>query len=76
MTLIRVTKGYRITIPKEVREKIGISIGDILEIEVVGDTITIRKVKHKKRKRIKLGKELTTDEIENLIENGFSNAID
>jgi len=32
--LVKVTRKYRVTLPKEVREKIGIRIGDLLRVKV------------------------------------------
>jgi len=40
---VRVGKRFTITIPKEVREKLGISEGCELEVIVTGDSIILRK---------------------------------
>ncbi len=74
MRLTKVTRNYQITLPKEVRDKLNISIGDILEVRVEGEKIVIRKVA-RKRKRIKLGKKLTVEEIERAIKGGFDDAV-
>ena len=37
----RVLSGYRITIPKEIRERLGISIGDEVTIIIEGNRISI-----------------------------------
>ena len=74
MRLTKVTRNYQITLPKEVRDKLNISIGDILEVRVEGEQIVIRKVA-RKRKRIKLGKKLTVEEIERAIKEGFDDAV-
>lgn len=44
MAIVRVTRNSQITIPKEVREKIGIKEGDRVDVTVEGDRIVIRKV--------------------------------
>jgi len=66
MQLTKVTRNYQITLPKEVREKLNISVGDVLEVRVEGDLIVIRKVS-RKRKRIRLGKKLTVESVERSI---------
>ncbi len=65
---VKVTRGYQVTIPKEIREKIGIKVGTILEIELQGDKV-ILKVK-KDRKRYRLNKRLQPEDIEKMIEKG------
>jgi len=40
-----VTRKYQITIPKEIREKLGIKIGDKLVVSLEDDKIVIRPVK-------------------------------
>ena len=40
---VRVGKRYTLTIPKEVREKLGVEEGDELELHVVDDGIILRK---------------------------------
>lgn len=42
-----VTRKYQITIPKSIREKLGIRIGDRLLMEVDGDKIVIRPINHR-----------------------------
>ena len=41
MTTSKLTTGYRTTIPKEVREKLGVHPGDVLHWEVVGDHVRV-----------------------------------
>jgi len=45
MYRVKLLTGYRITIPKEVRERWGLSVGDEMEIEVCGDKLIIRPLK-------------------------------
>ena len=45
MYRIKLLTGYRITIPKEVRDRWGLNIGDEMEVEVKGDRLIIRPIK-------------------------------
>ncbi len=47
MQEVIVTRKYQITIPKEIRERLGIRIGDKLLMSVEGDKIIIRPLKGK-----------------------------
>lgn len=40
MSLVRVKTKYQVTLPTEVREKMGVEVGDLLEAKVEGNTIT------------------------------------
>jgi AbrB family looped-hinge helix DNA binding protein len=42
MTLVRVKGKYQVTIPKEVRRKLGLRVGDYLEVEVQGSAILLK----------------------------------
>lgn len=66
---VKVTRNYQITIPASIRDKINLKEGDIVEVYLNGDEIVIRKAKSE-RPRIKLGKKLTVEEIEEIIERG------
>ena len=63
------TRDYRITIPAAIRERLGIEEGDVLEVYLRGDEIVLKKVRTS-RPRIRLGRELTLEEIERAIEVG------
>ena len=41
MSLVKVREKYQVTLPAEVRRKIGLAVGDLLEIEVEGEKITL-----------------------------------
>lgn len=41
MPLVKVKEKYQVTLPSSVREKVGLSVGDLLEAEVKGSTITL-----------------------------------
>ena len=68
--IVKVTRNYRITIPKGVREGLGIRVSDLLSVDVEGDRIILRKVVQE-IPTIKLGRELTIDDIDRLIEDGL-----
>jgi len=38
---VKVTRKYQVTLPKEVREKLGIRIGDVLRVRVEDDKIIL-----------------------------------
>ena len=42
MAVVRVKGKYQVTIPKEVRRKLGLRVGDYLEVEVQGSTILLK----------------------------------
>jgi AbrB family looped-hinge helix DNA binding protein len=42
MALVRVKGKYQVTIPKEVRRKLGLRVGDYLEVEVQGSAILLK----------------------------------
>ncbi len=44
MTYARLTSKGQITVPKEVRAKLGLQPGDVLSYEVEGDGVRMRKV--------------------------------
>ena len=69
-TLVKVTRNFQVTIPASIRERLGIKVGDLLSVEVDGDRIILRKVVQE-IPTIKLGRELTIDDIDRLIEEGL-----
>lgn len=66
MGITKVTRNYQITIPAEVRKALGIKEGELLEVNLEGDKIVIQRLK-KRRKRLKLGRNITPEEIEESI---------
>lgn len=44
-TLYKVNRGHRITIPKNIREKINLHVGDYILIDLAGDEIRLRPAK-------------------------------
>ncbi len=69
MVVVRVTRNYQVTIPAEVRRRLGIKAGDRVVVEVEGDRIVIRKASGG-LPRIRLGLRLTPGEIDKLVVEG------
>jgi len=46
---VKVTRKYQVTLPREVREKLGIRIGDYLRVKVIGDKIVLEPVIPRRR---------------------------
>ncbi|MFP3163877.1 MULTISPECIES: AbrB/MazE/SpoVT family DNA-binding domain-containing protein [Acidianus] len=68
MEEVKVTRNYQITIPYNVREKLGIKIGDKLVVYVEGDKIIIRKkAGNIASLNLTLGKKITDKEINEAI---------
>ena len=69
---IKVTRNYQITIPVEIRRKLDLRIGDILDVTYDNerDIILIKKVKQNRR-TLKAGRKLAPEEIEVLIRKGI-----
>ncbi|WP_237698707.1 AbrB/MazE/SpoVT family DNA-binding domain-containing protein [Pyrococcus yayanosii] len=56
--------------PAEIRKALGIKEGELLEVKLEGDRIILQRLK-RKRKTLKLGRSLSTEEIERSIEEGM-----
>ena len=69
MERVKVTRNYQVTIPASIRNRLGIKEGDILEVYLNGDEIIMRKARTS-RPRVRLGRKLTLEEIEEAIERG------
>ncbi|WP_456478396.1 AbrB/MazE/SpoVT family DNA-binding domain-containing protein [Geoglobus ahangari] len=73
---VKVTRNYQITIPAEIRRKINLKLGEIVDVsydEKTGE-IRIKKVPEK-RKTLKIGRKLTPEEIESLIGKGIEESL-
>ena len=70
MTATKVTRNYQITIPKGIREKLGINVGDILTFDIEGSKIVLRKEKLE-LPVLKGGKGLTVERIEESVKKGM-----
>jgi AbrB family looped-hinge helix DNA binding protein len=51
MALVKVKEKFQITIPAAIRKKLGLKVGDYLELEESGDTIVLRPVAVVDKKR-------------------------
>jgi len=71
---VKVTRSYQITIPSEIRKKLGIEIGDMLTVKLEDDRIILEKPKAL-LPSIKLKKRLRTSEIEKLIEESLEEVV-
>ena len=47
--VVRVTRKYQITLPKEVRERLGIRVGDLLRVKVEGGRVVLEPVIPRRR---------------------------
>lgn len=75
MVRVKVTRNYQVTIPAEIRNKVGLKEGE--EVEVYLDElgrILIERVETK-RKTLVYGGKLLPEEIERIIEKGILEAI-
>ncbi|ACS34574.1 AbrB/MazE/SpoVT family DNA-binding domain-containing protein [Thermococcus gammatolerans] len=70
MGLTKVTRNYQITIPSEVRKKLGINVGDVLIVEVENGKIVLKK-SDLELPMLPGGKGLTVKEIEKKILKGL-----
>jgi AbrB family looped-hinge helix DNA binding protein len=48
-TLYKVNRRHQVTIPKDIREKIDLHIGDYILIDLAGDEIRLRPVKERQK---------------------------
>ncbi len=73
---VKVTRNYQITIPAEIRRKINLRLGEVVDVlydEKTGE-IRIKKISER-RKTLKIGRKLTPEEIESLINRGMEDSL-
>jgi len=70
MPITKITRNNQITLPAEIRKALNVKEGDYLEIVIENGKAIIRKLE-RERKRIKLGKKLTSEEIDEIIVKGM-----
>ncbi len=73
--VVKVTRNYQVTIPVDVRDRLGVREGDLVRIvydeqEGVAKIIPVRK----RRITIKLGREVSVEEVERLVEEALDEA--
>ena len=51
-TVVKVTRKYQITLPKEVREKLGIRIGDFLKVKIEDGKVVLEPMVPRRRNLI------------------------
>ncbi len=51
-TVVKVTRKYQITLPKEVREKLGIRIGDFLKVKIEDGKVVLEPMVPRRRNPI------------------------
>ncbi len=69
----KITRAYQITLPKEIREKLGLEIGDRVIVELENNKIVLIPKKVKKIKTVKLGKKIDWKDVERTIEKEAEN---
>ncbi|MEM1517371.1 MAG: AbrB/MazE/SpoVT family DNA-binding domain-containing protein [Thermofilum sp.] len=75
MSRVKVTRSYQVTLPKDVREALGIEVGDYLEVYVdERGRIVMEKVR-RGRLRLVSGRRLTPEEIDDVIARGLGEAL-
>jgi AbrB family looped-hinge helix DNA binding protein len=75
MDQVKVTRGFQVTLPKEVREIIGIKIGDYLLVHVDEKGRIVMEKVREKRKTLKSGRILSQEEIDMLIARGLGESL-
>ena len=70
MPVTKVTRNYQITLPAEIRKALRIREGELLDVELEGDKIVIKRFR-RERPTLKLGRPITPEEIEKAIEEGM-----
>ena len=72
--MVRVTRSYQITIPAEVRRKLGIEIGDELTVRIEGDSMVVEKA-GEELPTYKAGRRIDLKDIEEALMRGMAKAV-
>jgi AbrB family looped-hinge helix DNA binding protein len=73
---VKITRNYQVTIPAEIRRRIGLKIGDLLEMEYdENEGVVITKRVKEERRTLKAGRKLMPEDIEELMINGLSKSL-
>jgi AbrB family looped-hinge helix DNA binding protein len=77
MATTKVTRNYQVSIPSEIRKRVEVKVGDTLLIEYAEeeDTIKLRLPHRGPRKTRKLGRTLTSEDIETSIQEGMRDCL-
>jgi AbrB family looped-hinge helix DNA binding protein len=77
MATTKVTRNYQVSIPSEIRKRVEVKVGDTLLIEYTEeeDTIKLRLPHRGLRKTRKLGRTLTSEDIETSIQEGMRDCL-
>jgi len=73
---VKVTRNYQVSIPAEIRRLLNIKLGDVLEVRCDEEKkeIIMRKVEERRR-TLRAGRDLTPEEIEELIQRGLGDNV-
>ncbi|MCC6005989.1 MAG: AbrB/MazE/SpoVT family DNA-binding domain-containing protein [Thermofilum sp.] len=71
----KITRSFQVTIPKEIREALGLQIGDYLNMYVDEKGRIIMEKKVVRRKTFRAGRPLTPEEIDEIIAKGLGENI-
>jgi AbrB family looped-hinge helix DNA binding protein len=72
---VKVTRSFRVTIPREVREALGIRVGDYLNVYVDEKGRIIMEKVRTVRKTLRSGRPLTPEEIGKLMAKGLGESV-
>jgi len=72
---VKVTRSFRVTIPREVREALGIRVGDYLNVYVDEKGRIIMEKVRTVRKTLRSGRPLTPEEIDKLMAKGLGESV-
>ncbi len=75
MPRVKVTRNYQVTIPQEIRERVGLREGDYLEVSLDDRGRIVMEKVRPTRRTLRAGRRLTPEEIERLVEAGMREAL-
>uniref|UniRef100_A0A7C3WV14 AbrB/MazE/SpoVT family DNA-binding domain-containing protein n=1 Tax=Thermofilum pendens TaxID=2269 RepID=A0A7C3WV14_THEPE len=75
MSRVKVTRSFQVTIPKEVRETLGIRVGDYLNVYLDDKGRIVMEKASLCRKTFRTGRLLTPEEIDELVARGLGESI-
>ena len=74
MRRVKVTRGYQVTIPAEVRRALGIEVGDVLLVRVVGRRIVMERVEGE-LPTFRVGRRVGEREVEEALLRGLESSL-